>query len=289
MKSFLLIFSLVFLLNFNSICQYSPDSSSIWTIALIEMGSYKNNSSYSLVSDTTINDLTYKTIYVSYDSVFNNANSFYHSAFREIEGKWLFVPKGEAVEYLLYDFNVKTGETVTINNPWTNGEKDLIVFKTDSIELSDGFHKYFEVGDYDKPSGQPYIIDTWIKGIGSPNGVFYSGFSGLDFGYRLLCYHNLTDLVYLNSPDGTCGYIKLSNTIQPLISDIKISPNPSMGIINIDSKENVLIEIYDITGIKRIKSNYKSIDISCLETGIYFVKVFNSAGQFIKTEKILRQ
>jgi hypothetical protein len=289
MKNILLIFSFVFLLNLNSICQNLPDSSSNWTIAFIEMGSYIFNSTYSIESDTTINKVIYKTIYVTYDSVFNKEQSFYHSAVRESGGKWFFVPKDKTEEYLLYDFNAKIGDTITINNPWTGGERDLIVFETDSVELFDGYHKTFAVGKYDGPSGQPLIIETWIKGIGSPNGLFYSGYFLFDAGYQLLCFHRNDSLIYLNSPDGTCGYILVSIKPQTFKSEIKISPNPVRDILNIDSKDEVYVEIYDVSGIKRIKSNCKSIDISDLETGIYFVRILNSSMQLLKLEKIIKQ
>jgi len=222
------------------LAQSLPDSSATWTIAHISMGSYYQNNSYQVQYDTLIQDNSFKTIFFTADSVFNLSNSSYHSAVREVEDKWYFIPENENQEYLLYDFDVTIEDTIPINNPWEDGRRDLIVFSKDSIELNDGFHKTFDVGIYDGPSGQPHVIDTWIKGIGSKNGLFYSGFFLFDIGFRLLCFREGQDLVYLNSPNGSCGYIHVGvkkNNTSKLIS---IYPNPIKNQLHIDSNGSSL-------------------------------------------------
>ena len=288
MKSLRLTFSLSLVLTSISFSQSLPDSSAIWTIASISMGSYFQNNTYSYETDTIINSLTYVTIFTTNDSIYDPSNSNYYCAVREYEGRWFFVLKDQTNEYLLYDFNVNIGDTVIINNPWTDGEKELIVFNTDSLELTDKYYRTIDVGFYDGPSGQPNIIDRWIKGIGSTNGLFYSGFYICDIGYQLLCFHRNDTLIYLDSPDGTCGYILVGIKPKTLSEEIEVSPNPVIDLLIIGSKDDLVIKLYDNTGKYIFTTNNKSIDISKLNAGIYFIQIFDLNLQLLKSEKIIK-
>jgi hypothetical protein len=70
-----------------------------------------------------------------------------------------------------------------------------------------------------------------------------------------------------------------------VLSKIVIFPNPTRGELRIESKELEIknVEIFDIYG-KKILSNFNInlIDISELQAGIYFVKVFTEHGEVVK-------
>ncbi|MDD7914000.1 T9SS type A sorting domain-containing protein [Polaribacter ponticola] len=74
---------------------------------------------------------------------------------------------------------------------------------------------------------------------------------------------------------------------------IAIYPNPFKNKLYIKSKSNELIkiELFDILG-KKIFSNNKfneySIELSNLNPGVYFIKVYSKNGNLIKTEKIIK-
>ncbi len=70
-------------------------------------------------------------------------------------------------------------------------------------------------------------------------------------------------------------------------SELQIYPNPTNGILNIHSKENVIsVEIYDITGALVLKtSETQNINLSQNSSGIYFININTENGNF--NEKII--
>ena len=282
------LFILFLLITTNSFCQSLPDTSATWTVASIGWGSYFANKTYSINGDTTINSSNYKTIYVTNDSIFNPLESNYFCAVRELNNKWFFVPADSTREFMLYDFDVKKGDTVTINNPWAEGEMELIVSEVDSIELNDTYYKGIDLGYY-LSQNRFYISDHWIKGIGSTQGLHLSGVRMVDAGYRLLCFHRNDTLIYLDSPDGTCGYLSTGIKTNPLSSNIKLSPNPVSNQLSIISNHDLVIELYNSLGKKIISSDRKLIDVSNLVNGVYIAKIFDGKMEFIKIERIIKQ
>lgn len=71
--------------------------------------------------------------------------------------------------------------------------------------------------------------------------------------------------------------------------DYKLSPNPSTGMIKINTQTPVNIIITDITGkivcsINEV-TNETSINLSSLQKGIYLAKISN--GNKVQTEKLI--
>jgi len=288
MRNLFILFGLFFLITTNSFCQSLPDTSATWTVASIGWGSYFANKTYSVTGDTTINSSIYKSIYVTNDSIFNPFESDYFCAVRELNNKWFFVPADSTREFMLYDFDVKNGDTVIINNPWVEGEMELIVSNVDSIELNDTYYKRIDLGFY-LSQNRFYISDHWIKGIGSTQGIHLSGLRMVDAGYQLLCFHRNDTLIYLDSPDGTCGYLSTGIKTNSIFSDIKLSPNPALNQLNVISNHDLVVEIKDSSGKKIILTDEKIINVSHLVNGIYVAKIFDTKMEFIKSEKIVKQ
>lgn len=288
MRKLFLLVSLVFSIQLNSVCQSLPDSTATWTIASIGWGSYFANETFVITGDTTINSTIYKAIYTTKDSIYNPAISSYFCAVRELNDKWFFIPADSTKEFMLYDFDIKIGDAVKINNPWTEGEMELIVFKADSIELNGVYYKKFELG-FMLPQQQHRVIDHWIKGIGSTQGIYQSGFRLVDAGYQLLCFHRNDTLVYLDSPDNTCGFLSTGIRTKSSVPEIKLSPNPVFDQLSVISHHSFIIEIYDSAGKKVISSDSKQIDVSFLLKGVYIVKIYDTKRGFIKSEKLIKQ
>lgn len=288
MRKLFLLISLVFSSQLNSVCQTLPDSTATWTIASIGWGSYFANETFVITGDTTINSTIYKAIYTTKDSIYNPAISSYFCAVREVNDKWFFIPADSTKEFMLYDFDIEIGDTVEINNPWMEGEMELIVFKVDSVELNGSYYKKFDLG-YMVTQEKHYISDYWIKGIGSTQGIYQSGFRLVDAGYQLLCFHRNDTLVYLDSPDGTCGFLSTGIRANSSVPDIKISPNPVFDQLSVISNHSLIIEIYDSAGKKVISSDRKQIDVSFLLNGIYIVKICDAKRGFLKSEKLIKQ
>lgn len=72
---------------------------------------------------------------------------------------------------------------------------------------------------------------------------------------------------------------------------VTIYPNPSNGIFNIESQENMSIEVYDIIGklilSQKLSVGTNSFDISNFNTGVYLLKVTNDNGN-IQTHKLIK-
>ena len=87
-------------------------------------------------------------------------------------------------------------------------------------------------------------------------------------------------------------YAVLSNTVYQLDNTISVSPNPTNGNININSRFTIKsIELFDVQG--RIletsleKSASTKINISDKQNGIYFLKINTEKGS--KVEKIVKE
>ncbi|WP_190246283.1 T9SS type A sorting domain-containing protein [Gelidibacter gilvus] len=68
------------------------------------------------------------------------------------------------------------------------------------------------------------------------------------------------------------------------IESFKVYPNPASDVLNISTRDNIKnVEIFDVLGksVKRVLHS-KSIDVSNLKTGVYFVKVLTDNGQETK-------
>lgn len=58
------------------------------------------------------------------------------------------------------------------------------------------------------------------------------------------------------------------------VAAAKIYPNPTTGIINIETTENIVsIKVYNTTGALVLESSETTIDLGDLASGLYFVKV----------------
>ena len=72
------------------------------------------------------------------------------------------------------------------------------------------------------------------------------------------------------------------------LNDLKVYPNPASNVINIEYADTIdSINIYNSLGeLVSSKSNSKSVDISYLASGIYFMRI--SSNAFIQTKKIIK-
>jgi hypothetical protein len=69
----------------------------------------------------------------------------------------------------------------------------------------------------------------------------------------------------------TAGVQAGLSTVETQIPGIRIYPNPSSSTVNIDYSEDLEITLFNILGQQILKTNYKTINISNLEKGTYFL------------------
>jgi len=119
-------------------------------------------------------------------------------------------------------------------------------------------------------------------------GLYLSGSDIMDSGNQLLCFHSNDSLICLNSPNGSCGYIKVGINTHLLNSEIRIFPNPVTNQLIIESNQDIFVEVFNYAGRRIISSNNKQIDLTSLQNGVFVVKIYDSKKTFVKAEKILK-
>jgi hypothetical protein len=146
----------------------------------------------------------------------------------------------------------------------------------------------FYLADYtNSDNSKDYIIKDWtyveLKSIG------YGFFDSLSFELQS------TDVGQfgMNTPaffciDNLSAEFSIGINETSKNNAIKIYPNPSSSIINIDCNEHFsTIRIIDIQGKMVLQSNQKTIDINGLEDGIYVVQVLTENG--VLNSKFVKQ
>ena len=74
--------------------------------------------------------------------------------------------------------------------------------------------------------------------------------------------------------------------------DVRVYPNPTIGILNIESESEIQIFLYDLSGKLKIKTSQPlgsgQIDLSDLPAGIYVLEVSDKTGRkkVLKIEKV---
>jgi len=103
----------------------------------------------------------------------------------------------------------------------------------------------------------------------------------------------ITNFIYYTFGENT-GFIPLTVSVLSInersLSNLNLYPNPTTGELKIDNGELTInnIEVFDIYGRKILSnhlitlSSHQKIDISHLQSGIYFLKVGNKIGRVVK-------
>ena len=105
---------------------------------------------------------------------------------------------------------------------------------------------------------------------------------------------NLPKSTVLDSvPDIINGIERSAQRFSVIDNGIKIYPNPTEGELNIDyefATGHETIEILDLLGLKVLELPLqKSIDLSALIRGIYFLRLLDKNNRLIVMERIIRK
>jgi len=103
-----------------------------------------------------------------------------------------------------------------------------------------------------------------------------------------------TAMDYINVYKDTCGPTGVATIPKPDI-DLRIFPNPSHGIFNIqimnDYGRAMNIEVYNIMGEEirdeELHGNSSSIDLSKQADGVYFCRLTDNDGKLLKSAKMI--
>jgi hypothetical protein len=205
-----------------------------------------------------------------------------------------------------------------INNEWCSKiafiESDssvLLIGGTDSPNLPskpDAVQRVFQgINDVFitriKPGSKGFIYSTYLGGKQKdyPNDMYFDGIANIYCaGSTVSTDFPTTDGVYSKNIIGSeencfvskinIGKISSIDSFENSGAEFVVFPNPCHGIINIEYKSLLNqvfgVEIYDLSGnlvISKLSFNiFCSIDISSLQSGVYFVSIDNLNRIFIK-------
>lgn len=232
---------------------------------------------YKLMGDSLLNGLNYKKFYYCNEEIPVTWN--YAGLMRETpEGKVYFWNHSHNIDVIEFDFSLEEGDTMTYWWPDSTFSK-VFVFQKDSVLINGFYHDRLKISNQ---MYSPWIIDTWIEGVGSLV-CGYSSYPDIILGsvYELLCAFDNNIQLYQNPNLPYC----FMNTVGiPVIGNQEpvLAPNPVTSVSEFKVTGNYSgsanLYIYDIFGriaINTIESDIGSLQIfkSDLLQGVYFYKL----------------
>ena len=275
---------------------------SLWTcIDCNRFGSFefKRIRKEMMQGDTLIAGLTYKKMYRDTSGTFNWNTAKYICAIREQDKKVYFIYENTNNEQLLYDFTKNTGDSVTVCGLGLN-YPNSIKLKIDSIStgIINGIaRKTFKFN----ANGSYHTDEYWYEGLGSSFGFLTPFVSVSDNVFTLKCNVKNDTLYYLannignflcspSEPPNSCEYSILATGIYDLPEVmLSIYPNPVKDYIQTETNQEIKeIRIFDAAGHEVKTAKGKTLDISDLKNGFYFITIStqNSRKQTLKFIKV---
>jgi len=246
-----------------------PDSNAYWG------GENESNNGFNLTvvdygitqsGDTVVNGKSYHKLYQGGSMSSSGSNSYYnfYGAYREdttARKVYMYNPVS-GNDSLLYDFNVKVGDSIGHPKPLYSGTD--YVKSIDSIMIFGYYRKRINVTNTKDTN---MTIMSVIEGIGGTDGPFgtellpppFESFSSV------LCFRYNTDTIQLSH-----GYFSYNcivfgplgvNNIEPAVQEFSVYPNPASISLGINYK---------------LQPGYNAATL----------KLYNPVGQLIKTESI---
>lgn len=211
-------------------------------------------------------------------------------------------------DLLVYDFNLKKGDTLKINNTDLELNLELLIDSIVNVLYFDGISRetfYYNVltgGNFQQYSNILYAS----KGMGSNYGLLPFKLINIKTPYyqRLIsvCDNN-KNTVYVDTlmfgfygVKNFCDEKEISDLIDIMrgvsinevnFQSVKVYPNPSTSKIYVDGLEDGEYKIYNSTGQLQLSGNFENfIQIESIKTGLYFIFIeqndFILRGSFIK-------
>ena len=247
--------------------------------------------------DTIINIFTWTKIFRAYDEFMTEWEL--QGFVREDNNKFYFRNLNNEVG-LAYDFDASVGDTVHVTNPFAFYDFQAEVLEIDSVSIEPANENrkriQLELLEY------PWIIESWIEGIGSDAGLVVSGckmggFTGSSV-YSLLCYFENEELMYKMEGFPVCFYPSVGipdNDMEKV--DYSIIPNPvtntSHLIVQNPENKKLSIRIFNSFGQLVKQYNYNtSIDMEIrtgdFPAGVYFYSIYEN-NDFLTSDKFIIQ
>lgn len=291
-KTFVLIvmqFALIISLSLKAQTQsyeYIPivkEGLQIWTTDQ-KYGQYNEQYRYERLAlteeDTIIDGKSYKKLYSFTEREFDIETATFVCGIRENENKQVFVAYHNRPEFMLYDFSLTEGDSIL-----ADGEYELYfnVTNVDTLVFNGVERREITLQFYN------YAWVTWIEGIGNIEGLLMDWRSytmAMDPmpNVRLRCYEYNEECLYsdfsFNESIDDC-YTPLYTGLEEnqIQNNISLYPNPAKERLYINTSIPIKqMTICNLLGQEIQKYNNlettSSINISGLNEGVYFVKIY---------------
>lgn len=237
----------------------------------------------------TFNGKMYRQLYETLDSTFQDADSTGYWYREENDKVYIYEPQYSTPERLIYNFNLKVDDTLTIENGFSR-EQIKVVF-VDSVTLMDGSkRKRLTI-----TSNAPFTRDTaiWIEGIGSEvapldtKSMFIS-----DCQESLNCFYLQNRWVYQRAFQSCTLYgDPVSVHDIPELADMKVFPNPFTTEFYLDAAllegfkppADYSIAVFDLQGKQMYHTevawvNDLRINTDTWRSGLYLLVIRSASG-----------
>jgi hypothetical protein len=271
MKTVLIILSL-FLCSLASKGQGFVDPANQWNVSESENFGATCTGIFKIFGDSVIGDKTYHRIFKTYDSTL--VNWMFRGLIREDSNRVFYASAYGNGEGLLYDFNLKAGDTTHIISDWMPEPREFVCQSVDSIIYDGKSHKRWNFY---------YPYDVWIEGIGNTQGPLHGGAAGYvsDLYFSLLCFHRNDTLMYMEPGISACYLTTVGLDALNESQDVMLSPNPITRGQTLTIKmenEPKEVELFTSAGLKteiraEINNKSASINVGNLAPGVYFLRL----------------
>ena len=245
---------------------------------------YNGYSGFSCVDQHTlrIGDVVQKNGFSYYEILDNISGESEITGFiREENNKYYFLLKDLTEEYLLYDFNLQEGETVSVISTVVD-EREFLesLFEDRKQDFKDGkcvhtVTKVEQIADLQGNLRKHITLDdnvVWIEGIGSTRGLLHS-YDSYMFGSYLSSFTENEAVVYQRN------FCPRKTSLMETNLESYISPNPVKDILTLTlSTDNNEIRIFDLQGKLLLQQNVgfsTEVNVSMLPKGTYVLMVNN--------------
>lgn len=301
MKNLKLLFCILFFFSILILkaqpSQFFPTEKASWENATIGFAGIPFPDYQVLCGDTLMGNNSYSQLYsVFLDTAGVETMRDYLGGIRMETDLVFFVEENASEEYLLYDFSLAAGQSITIQTIFGSNET-LTASSNELIDTPDGVTR--RVIHFDN--------ESWIEGIGSTRGLITRGMPLTpDFDPYLNCFKSFGQLGY-NNPNTQpeclftftelCGSTSIDNISKDQLVNFEVFPNPffeetTIEIFELNQLESPILRIYNIQGQlveKFVEINEEKIIFSRknLNAGVYVFELTDWKTTFALRKKII--
>ena len=277
--------------------QFFPTSKASWENATIGFAGVPFPDYQVLCGDTLIGDNTYSQLHAIFlDTAGVETMRQYLGGIRMETDLVFFIKENVTEEYLLYDFALEVGQSITIQTIFGNNET-ITASSNELINTPDGVtRRVIHFGN-----------ESWIEGIGSTRGLLTRAIPLTpDFDPYLNCFKSFGELGFINSSSqpeclftftDLCGSTSVYNILKNQLVNFEVFPNPffeetTIEISELNLLESPIIKVYNIQGQlveKIVEINEEKFIFSRknLNAGVYVFELSDWKTTFALRKKII--